>query len=67
MKILEIDLADECLSGIDNVIDRLYLAVTECANMESATTYDPSKYVSDKYRVTVTVELMEPWNANEGD
>ena len=62
MKKLEIDLADECIAGIDNVADRVESAIKNYTNM---VTEDNPEHCSDKYRVTVTIELMHGWQSSE--
>ena len=62
-KTFEVDLADGCLSGTKAVADRIEYALKNYCNMSAEA--DP-KELSDKYRITVTVELMHRFDEQLG-
>jgi len=57
-KTFEIDMADGCLSGSDDVADRIEYAIKHYCNLDVE---DNPKVLTDKYRITVTVELMHSY------
>ena len=62
-KTFELDFADGCLSGAEDVADRIEYALNNYFNLRAEA--DP-KVLSDKYRITVTVELMHRFDEQLG-